>query len=173
MRLAVAAVVFACAATPAMTDAAEDCLSKESGSIEARVIALGLIDTPRKMSNDEAKPIIRCLLHASGAEYQYDASVGIFYTSNDSADRAIRGSLAAKALAEAEAKAEEATVAAAEAARKSSEIAAATARAKAAREAEVIEQLAASCERLYRRDPDLTIANKLCFDVFFARGLPD
>lgn len=34
-------------------------------------------------------------------------------------------------------------------------------------------RLTQACEAMYRRDPDATITNKLCFDVFWERGLPE
>lgn len=34
-------------------------------------------------------------------------------------------------------------------------------------------RLSAACDTMYRRDPDATITNKLCYDVFLDRGLPD
>lgn len=37
----------------------------------------------------------------------------------------------------------------------------------------VVARLAQACDTMYRRDPDATITNKLCFDLFWERGLPD
>lgn len=44
---------------------------------------------------------------------------------------------------------------------------------QAERRADVVERLTEACTRQYRRDADATIMNKLCFDVFMERGLPD
>ena len=37
----------------------------------------------------------------------------------------------------------------------------------------VVARLSEACGNMYRRDPDATITNQLCFDVFWERGLPD
>lgn len=50
---------------------------------------------------------------------------------------------------------------------------AAAAHRKTVREREVLQRLAVACSHLYKTDPDITITNKLCFDVFFTTGLPD
>lgn len=44
---------------------------------------------------------------------------------------------------------------------------------KSARQFRVIQQLQDSCIAMFRRDPDATITNKLCFDVLMESGLPD
>ena len=41
------------------------------------------------------------------------------------------------------------------------------------REKPVYQRLIEGCENLYRRKPDETITNTLCFDVFLSSGLPD
>lgn len=46
-------------------------------------------------------------------------------------------------------------------------------KAQSERESKVVGRLVAACYKLYRIDPDTTIINKQCFDVFLANGLPD
>lgn len=44
---------------------------------------------------------------------------------------------------------------------------------KSKRQFDVLLRLQEGCEAMFKRDPDATITNKLCFDVFMDRGLPD
>ena len=37
----------------------------------------------------------------------------------------------------------------------------------------VTARLVEACGAMYQRDPDATMTNKLCFDVFWETGLPD
>lgn len=41
------------------------------------------------------------------------------------------------------------------------------------RQFDVLLRLQEGCEAMFKRDPDATITNQLCFDLFMDRGLPD
>lgn len=41
------------------------------------------------------------------------------------------------------------------------------------REYEVLLRLKDGCTAMFKRDPDATITNRLCFDLFMDQGLPD
>lgn len=136
-----------------------------------------LLSTPKFYSADDIEKAIECLNRHTGKSYSYNAVVQRFGTKEE-----LDGYLAEKAKADqkkaeaaaAKAAAEKEAAAAAEKARAELEqIRADIERRAAERQQAVVARLSDACDAMFRRDADATITNKLCFDVFWERGLPE
>ena len=128
-----------------------------------------LLNESAVYNDAEIEMATRCLKAHKGFDYVYDPETGRFFTANQFAfEQGRRAAEAAKKKRD-EAAAKEA----AERARQAAEVDAIVAKAKADREFSVAQRLRKGCENMYRRDPDATITNQMCFDLFWRYGLPD
>lgn len=181
MRLALA---FLLIATPAIGGGIPDwCLEEiEKGNQDkVRRFAESLLSRPFPYNEEEARNGVECLLHHTGLEYQYSTTAKEFVLPEERAAReaAAEARAAEKArAAEAEKQAERDRIEAGkreedEEDQRIEDMLRRAAENQARREAAVAQRLGEACERLYKRAPDETIANKLCFDYFLTTGLPD
>lgn len=173
MRLPlIAALCFA--ALPAQADFASSCVGaiEEGDDSKAAMFSRMLLARPRQLDKVGQANGLRCIEHATGIAHKYDRDLGRFYSPDQQAEidaekAQIEGQKAAEvaaAKAEAEAKAADDKAWA--------QIEADAAKAKFDRESAVLARLDEGCANMYQRDPDATITNPLCFDVFFRTGLP-
>lgn len=169
-------------AAPALADLGSDCLKAADAGNSALVkqYADMILFSRDKLSEQRAADAAACLLEATGRDYVYAPDVRKFELAEEHDQAAVerqrqaaeksrveREKQARKKEAENKAQAEAAEArAAAERFRADME------RREAERHQAVAARLSEACTNLYRRDPDATIANKLCFDVFWAQGLP-
>lgn len=133
---------------------------------EIKQLAAEMIANPGDMPIEIAKSALKCIETATGVVHTYNRSAKTFTTWGTVADREEK-----KAAAQEEAKR------AAEEARRSEEerdaIVSEVARSRADRTQAVQSRLFQACGRLYSDNPDTTITNRLCYDVFMATGLPE
>lgn len=180
MRLVLAFVFLA---SPAIGGLPDYCLEAHGKGNEKDVAryAESILARPFPYRAEDARKGEECLLHYSGKEYQYSTVAQQFFLPEDreAGEAAALADMEAKKRARAEQeRAEAERLTAEEQAEKDElerqekllELAAAQ---QAFRENLVVQRLGVACRNLYARSPDETIANKLCFDYFFANGLPD
>ena len=178
MRIVLAACL-AFAATPALADLGDDYITAIEAGNDTRVDRLVdmILFSKSVMSPERAAKSIECLKKATGEDYIYFGQTGKFVLPTDleriRAEQAAKDEQqrvrAAAIAAEQEANREEEAKAQAEREAFSAQLA----ELKMKREADVTGRLAEGCTAMYRRDPDATITNDLCFDLFFRIGLPD
>lgn len=174
---------LACAATPAMADLGSDCLEAAKAGNDALVrrYADMILFSAGKLSEDHAAKAGSCLQKATGQAYVYVPAIRKFELAEAHAEaEKKRQEQAAEREAEERAATKAERTAALAAAKAEEEDKSRTERVQAqiaSMEAErhqaVAERLSEGCRRMYRRGPDATITNKLCFDLFWERGLPD
>lgn len=183
MRRAIPIISLCLVGVPAWADLGDYCLEamKKGDKAGAQKIADVILFSNTPMSSDRAKTSAECLRAVTGLEYIYVDETAKFepaagYEQREAerrrklaAQRQKDREEAAKQRAE---KAAEAAAAAERQARTDQMMVEAAQRA-AERERAVSERLALACENMFRRDPDATMTNRLCFDVFWRAGLPD
>lgn len=137
----------------------------------AKAIALDRVDDVRRIADQLIKEggqyshisldnAFDCLESATGMLHSYDPETKTFTPDKEAPD------LKMKTATEKRQADKEALERFAETQRKVEEVEARTKR-------EVYLRLIESCENMYRQEPDETITNKLCFDVFLSNGLPE
>lgn len=172
MKIAALAIGACLICSPASANFAQWCVDAyDAGKIElgermARTVRKSMTAADRQ----EANLVIRCLRLATGAEYKYlPVSKRIIPAEEYDAE-------AADERAAAEAEEVERQRIAEETRREDEllrEMAEEASRKRRVMEAAVLDQLAQSCARIFQRDPDAAITNKLCYDYFSAVGLPE
>ena len=151
-------ILSICGSTAA-ADIYDDCdRAIEAGDKAAALLNGKIMLNRRPVPYLELARMKKCLLYATGKEHEYSPTLGRVV----SAEMALEAKAEADRLAE-EKKADE---------RSWEEAKRRTRVAKIQREQEVFNRLTESCRRLYQKNPDETITNKLCFDLFLSVGLP-
>lgn len=183
MRRALPIIFLCLMGAPAWADLGDYCLEalKKGDTTGAKKIADVILFSNTPMSPERAATSAACLTAVTGEEYIYVSQTAKFEPAARHEQREVerQREVAArqeKVRQEAEKrKSEEAAEAAAEAERQEriNRLMAEAAQRAAERERAVSERLALACKNMFRRDPDATMTNKLCFDVFWRVGLPD
>ena len=182
MRLLLIACL-ACAASPALADPGAECLKAvDAGNVTlAKQYADMILFSAGKLSAERAADAAACLLAVTGQNYVYAADIRKFEAADEhdqavverqrqtaEKNRVVRENEAKKRAADEKDKA-----AAAKAQAAVDQFKADLDRVETERHLAVAARLYEACANLYRLNPDSTISNKMCFDVFWERGLPD
>lgn len=167
MKKMLSTIVLVVWAGSASANVYDDCTAataagdKEAALVAAKTI-LRFTPAPVGLSNE----IFECLKFATGQEHVYDFRASRIVTVEEQAIAAQRAEAFAKKIDAMRTKAaEDAALLKANAQ--------ANAEKKAASELAVSQRLVEGCRALFKKDPDTTITNKMCYDVFMAIGLPD
>lgn len=164
MRLALALALFA---APSVAIASpEFCLAAKNRGDEAQWTfwANHLLTKKNGTSRNQIDDAAQCLDDFPGGPYV--ERNGHFMTEEQAAKQDAND--AAQKVAE-----EAATRAKDEAARRAADIIEAADQRMAEQQLAVTQRLVDGCAAMFDRDPDQTITNALCFDVFMKRGLPN
>lgn len=167
--LAIGASLFC---SPANANFSQWCVDAyDAGNIELGKRMAEMVQKSMTAPNwAEARTAIRCLRLALGSEYKYLPGSHRIVPADE-----YETILESERLTE-EAERQQRSAEEAERQRlleQRAELEAGIEMARRARQDAVLEQLAQSCTSLFRSDPDTTITNKLCYDYFYAVGLPD
>lgn len=175
-----------CAVTPtfAAANLPLDCvkaitLNKQD---EVKRLAAEIITEGKDYSSIERNNASECLEAATGVYHRYDPEAGAFVPdeaageaqkAEDERKRAEWEREREQRKREAADKAREAAIAAGDEQALLEKLREEADAAKLQRELNVYDRLVDGCKNMYRRSPDETITNQLCFEVFMKRGLPD
>lgn len=183
-------LLFAVSATAAWGGMADTCVyAVQSGDlVRARHLATVLLSSPSGLPNDEAQAVMKCVKMMTGQDYTYDPKTRLLSPPQSEygpltelagriAEAAQEGHLRAERdrerKAQERAKAEAAAKEEAEESARLAQMRAEGELIRLQRQRSVQERLSEGCSRMYRRDPDATITNSLCYEVFFNQGLPE
>lgn len=145
----------------------EDCqVAMQSGDrINATLIANTILLFNSKPSDESLAMALECLAFAKGEAYTFDLGESAFIPQSR-AEELARERKHSHLIAETERQRKRDAEARLVALRVQEE------ESDAKRRSEVWLRAAEACERLYRQEPDETITNRVCLDVFLATGLP-
>lgn len=168
MKTAFFAISLCLLTSPALAMFPRWCLEAyEAGDIQtAERMAKTIMGSPHGYNQADAAMGIECLRRFTGETYTYHVASREFVSPADrqareEADRQEAEARKANELAEAERQ------------KFLEEVAQRAEIDKANRERTVATRLHEACYNLYSRDPEETITNPLCFDVFWRNGLPE
>ncbi len=155
-------------ALPAAASFPEWCAEAyEAGDIvTAERMAKSLIGQTRGYNREDAVAGIECLTRFTGEAYTYHPQSRRFLSPSDREEQAEKDRMEAEER-------EAAMEAEAEQNRLLEDLRDKAEAAQAGRREAVASRLQEACTNLYARQPDETITNKVCLDVFWEIGLPD
>jgi hypothetical protein len=145
----------------------DDCTrATKAGDKEAALTAatkiLSFVPAPRYLPDE----VFQCLDYATGLKHSYDPASGKILSEEGEIEEAARAKAFAEQIDEKRTKAEERRVFLL---KNSLQIA----KMKEARELVVNQRLVEGCRAMFKKEPDQTITNKMCYDVFMIVGLPN
>lgn len=127
---------------------------------DVRQIADQIMEQGGEYSTIGLRNAHECLEAATGVIHSYDPETGMFTPDKEATHLKLKS-------------AAEEREAAKDRERQLEEARSEQAKRQAERKQQAYRRLVEGCENMYRREPDETITNKLCFDIFTVTGLPD